>query len=163
VSTNLSGIKKVDEAAQAYIGKGWRPIPVWPNSKKPRDKRWPEAALSANDVPGAFVGEMNVGLALGDVSGGLVDVDLDAPEALAVADTFLMETGLEHGRPSKPRSHRWYVSPAVKTTQFKDTDQMMLVELRSTGGQTVVPPSRHPSGELLAWSKPGDPPGCRER
>ena len=33
----------------------------------------------------------------------------------------------------------------------------MLLELRSTGQQTVAPPSRHPSGERFYWLKAGDP------
>jgi hypothetical protein len=33
----------------------------------------------------------------------------------------------------------------------------MLVELRSTGGQTLIPPSTHPSGEGFAWDENGDP------
>lgn len=46
------------------------------------------------------------------------------------------------------RSHRWYIS--VGATTQKHTDPIsgsMIVELRSTGTQTVVGPSVHPSGE----------------
>ena len=32
----------------------------------------------------------------------------------------------------------------------------MLVELRSTGGQTVIPPSVHPSGEEVQWTDDSD-------
>ena len=32
----------------------------------------------------------------------------------------------------------------------------MLVELRSTGQQTVIPPSIHPSGEEVYWEQRGD-------
>jgi hypothetical protein len=40
--------------------------------------------------------------------------------------------------------------------QFQDTDGTMLIELRSNG-QTVVPPSVHPSGEELTFHKDGFP------
>ncbi len=33
----------------------------------------------------------------------------------------------------------------------------MLVELRSDGCQTLVPPSVHPSGEPIAWAEDGEP------
>ncbi|MGQ9532564.1 MAG: hypothetical protein ACUVTQ_07140 [Desulfotomaculales bacterium] len=33
----------------------------------------------------------------------------------------------------------------------------MIVELRSTGAQTVFPPSRHPSGEEVTWERTGEP------
>lgn len=33
----------------------------------------------------------------------------------------------------------------------------MLVELRSTGAQTIIPPSLHPSGETFAWDADGGP------
>ena len=48
----------------------------------------------------------NVGVVLGRASNGLVDIDIDGTEALALADVFLPQTGMEFGRKSKPRSHR---------------------------------------------------------
>lgn len=33
----------------------------------------------------------------------------------------------------------------------------MLIELRSTGSQTLVPPSVHPSGETVVWANDGEP------
>ena len=49
-----------------------------------------------------------------------------------------------------------------KTQQFKDScapkdEKSMLVELRSTGGQTIVPPSVHPNGERYKWAERGRP------
>ena len=51
----------------------------------------------------------------------------------------------------------------VETTTFADAERAggdeekaMLVELRSTGAQTVFPPSVHPSGEVIGWSADGD-------
>jgi hypothetical protein len=44
--------------------------------------------------------------------------------------------------------------PAKASEKFTDFDSehTCLVELRSTGGQTVVPPSIHPSGEAIVWN-----------
>ena len=101
---------------------------------------------------------------LGGASAGLVDVDLDAAEAVALAPTFLPATGARFGRRSTPASHWIYVaSPLVPTEKFtdvaKDDDDVaaMLVELRSTGTQTVFPGSIHPSGELIEWVGEVDP------
>ncbi len=33
----------------------------------------------------------------------------------------------------------------------------MLIELRSTGCQTIAPPSVHPSGEVVRWELDGEP------
>src|SRR5262249_52179094 len=41
--------------------------------------------------------------------------------------------------------------------RFRDLDGTSLLELRSTGGQTLTPPSIHPSGEVLAWEAEGNP------
>jgi hypothetical protein len=79
---------------------------------------------------------MNVGVLLGDPSGGLVDVDLDCEQALLVAEQFLPPTGAVFGRPGRPNSHHLYVAPAIeKTQQLRDVDGAMILELRSTGGQ----------------------------
>jgi hypothetical protein len=115
-----------------------------------------------------FVGECNIGAILGSASGGLMDVDLDCSEAVAIAPRFLPPTKSVFGRASKPRSHRFYRSsgamPSMKLLDpvRKDT----LVELRanrkSDGGhtpglQTVLPPSIHPSGERIKWAEDGEP------
>ena len=65
-----------------------------------------------------------------------------------------------HGRPGRRASHRWYrvELPAPRTLRLKDpVDGSTLCELRGTGAQTVAPPTRHPSGELLEWEAEGEP------
>jgi len=47
------------------------------------------------------------------------------------------------------------VAPEVETVRYKDVDGRVLVELRSTGCQTVVEPSVHPSGERVVWHRAG--------
>lgn len=155
-----------EKAAGDYLARGWIPIPIPPGKKGPVRKGWERLRPTPGDLPGLFAGAGNLGLLLGEPSGGLVDVDLDSAEARALADTFLPATGLEHGRASAPRSHRWYLcSPApAGTTRYRTppvggaSRGATLVELRSTGGQTVVPPSVHPSGEPVAWGEPAGTP-----
>lgn len=150
---------RVIEAAHEYVRRGWAVVPVKPRSKKPCPKDWTKLRVDDGEISRYFRVGGNIGLLLGESSGGLVDIDLDCPEALKLADSFLPATSLVHGRKSKRASHRWYrVSPAPeRTRKFSDLNGATLVELRSTGGQTVVPPSVHESGEPIVWESNGDP------
>ena len=75
----------------------------------------PEAKLPAH-----FNGTGNIGILLGDPSGGLVDVDLDCPEAHELAEQHLPPTGMKTGRPGSPASHWWYIAPGARTKQRRD-------------------------------------------
>ena len=48
-------------------------------------------------------------------------------------------------------------NPCPAPMQFRDLNGDMLLELRSTGQQTLIPPSIHPSGEPLSWTRAGEP------
>jgi hypothetical protein len=145
------------EAATRFLQRGWSPIPVTAGGKMPLGKGWQKQHLTLVDVSAAFRGNANIGLLLGEPSGGLVDVDIDHPIALSLA-RLLPKTGMIHGRTGNPASHHWYQieGDIPATAQFKDpVSGQMLIELRSTGGQTVVPPSRYTNKEggtsQLTW------------
>jgi hypothetical protein len=92
---------------------------------------------------------------LGEPSNGLVDVDLDWPEA-RIAARYILPATRTSGRESCPDSHRWYYADPLpaKTKRYKlpgDGDDNCVVELRSTGAQTLVAPSRHPDGDRYIW------------
>ena len=152
-------------AAQSYLGRGWAPIPVPDRSKAPTIPGWQHLRLSDADLSGAFGSSRgNVGILLGDPSGGLVDVDLDCPYARRLAPRLLPPTDAVFGRPSTPSSHRLYVvTEPLRTTKYQDPtatsgeSRATLVELRSTGTQTIVPPSVHPSGEGVRWDQEDSP------
>ncbi len=144
--------------AREYLGRGWQPVPIPGGQKAPRIKQWQKLRLTEEELKTRFKDGDNVGLLLGEPSNGLLDVDLDAPEALLVAEMWLPATGMIHGRTSKPCSHWWYISnPAPKPEKFCDIDGTCLVELRSTSQQTLVPPSHHPSGEPIRWAAGNEP------
>jgi len=143
--------------ALEYIRNGWRPIPVPLREKGPRLKNWQRLRAEEADVARLFKNGQNVGLLLGEPSGGLVDVDLDSPEAVTLASSFLPITERIHGRSSSPASHRWYrTKPVALPEKFSDPTGACLVELRSTGQQTLAPPSIHPSGEVVEWESEGE-------
>jgi hypothetical protein len=136
------------ESARTYLARGYAVIPVPARKKIPVLKGWTDLRLSESDLSAHFNGTGNIGVLLGEPSGWLVDVDLDCEEAVALAPKFLPPTGAMSGRPGKPASHWWYVCEGIKTRKHQDpVSNKMIVELRSTGAQTVVGPSIHPSGE----------------
>lgn len=147
----------IQDSAKNYIQQGWRPLPVPYQEKGPRLKGWQNLHLEIDDLQKYFKDEpQNIGVLLGEPSRGLVDIDLDAIEAIKLADEFLPETGLVFGRASKPRSHRLYVTnPIPATRQFATNEGLMLVELRSTGAQTIFPPSVHACGERIEFAEKG--------
>ena len=149
----MTNVFNAREAARQYLAEGWMPVPVPYRKKNPGLENWPNLRLRQDEIDRHFGNSQNVGILLGEPSGGLVDVDLDVSQALIVAPAFLPATGRKHGRPGKPNSHCWYrCQPIPGSRKFLDVDaKTCLLELRSTGGQTVVPPSTHPEGEQYSW------------
>lgn len=152
------------DAAREYCDRGWAPIPVPHGAKAPVLKQWQDLRIHADELPRHFNGKpLNIGILNGGPSSGRVDIDLDAPEALALSDVFLPPTRSIFGRASKPRSHWGYrLDPLLSTEQFRDPDvgdddSAMLVEIRSTGTHTLAPPSEHPLGEVVTWDDDGEP------
>ena len=137
-------------------------VPVKPGTKRPPMSGWQDLRLGADDLPKHFANGAGVGVLNGEPSGGLVDTDKDCAEAVALAPSFLPKTALRHGRPSRPESHSWYsCDPLPDTTKFQDPmrpeAEGMILELRSTGTQTVLPPSPHPDNEYYCWDATGRP------
>lgn len=161
---NLGSNDTTAHAVEAYE-RGYVPVPVRPGTKRPFDPNWTTLTYgSAADVRLLFEQEpSNLGIALGSPSGGLVDVDIDHAKGLTAAQVFLRgTTPATGGRVSRPGSHYWYVVDdglPEGTTRYmhpdRTRDDRVLVELRSTGGQTVVPPSVHPDGERYVWGMEG--------
>lgn len=142
----------VQKTALEYLACGFKPVPLPPRSKGPRLRGWQDLRIEVGQVEHYFNDpDANIGLILGEPSGWLVDVDLDCPEAVQLADQFLPPTPAVTGRPSAPRSHRWYIAEGAKTERHSDPDRGMIVELRSTGLQTVVGPSVHPDADERYW------------
>lgn len=137
-----------------YKAAGWDIFPL--NGKHPRVK-W---SASFN---GPWSEVDNIGVALGKRSNGLVDLDLDWPEAGDVA-RMLVGKGrtLIFGRDGKPSSHFLFSSEVTKTRKFTlpksflgrgvpEEHALTVCELRSTGAYTMFPPSVHPNGETVRF------------
>jgi hypothetical protein len=156
--------------------------------KRPTYKGWPTRSLEPDD----FAADDSIGVLggplskCGRLSHSLVIIDLDCADAVKNADAFLPVTRMVEGRPSKPRSHRYYLvpndtipawaqstadqssaaaraacghpGPALKHFTHAETEKGIL-DLIGTGGQVVCPPSLHESGERREWEGgvPGEP------
>lgn len=164
------------ESAVAIYSAGFTPIPLKAGAKVPALPGWHLTGwASLEEVREAFTGfaasgHTNIGVKLGNSSTGaatastgsvadrsslkLVDIDLDHPTAVRLARMFLPATPVISGRGGEPL-HWWY----VVNDPPRDGDSMRftflgrsLVEVRaSSNWQTVLPPSRHPGGQLYEW------------
>ncbi len=146
--------------ARTYIQKGWNPTPLIPGRKNARLLDWQRTRIDASNVEEHIQPGDPLGLVLGKLSNGLIDVDLDCSEAVHAGQLLLSATELRHGRASRPESHRFYVcEPLPDTDRITRSDPLggMILEVRGTGHQTMVPPSVHPSGEPLVWHQFGEP------
>ncbi len=168
-----NGIMTTPEAARRFLAAGYAPLPLPTRSKRPTLEGWTKLRYDESDIDRAFALDANLGLLVGEPSGGLVDCDLDSPEAIRAAEIMLPKTEMISGRKSAPTSHWWFRvdSPPTKASgKFIDPtapneQDGLLLELRSTGGQTVVPPSiypadlenRHPTAEPCIWHRHGEP------
>jgi hypothetical protein len=139
-----------------YARRGWRVVPIPRGQKRPAMAGWPDFEARPEDVPRLFGQGENVGVILGRSSGDLVDIDLDCPEAVALADRYLPATGAVFGRPANPRSHRLFLAPGATYDSFADPNgSKTLLELRATGRDggahlTLLPPSVT-DGERREW------------
>ena len=134
-------------ATRAYVAAGYRVVPCGWKTKKPSLPNWPALRLDEAGLVQYFSKPTNIGILLGEPSGWLVDVDLDCPEAVEMAGQYLPATPAITGHAGRPGSHWWFRSQNATTTKHHDpATRAMLVEIRSTGAQTVVGPGTHPDG-----------------
>ncbi len=159
-------------AARTYLARGLTPLRLAVRDKKPYGKPDENTVTAENaaelltprgrDLP------FNLGLRLGPEHGGLVDFDLDWPEARRLADLFLF-AGARFGRFSAPGSHRLYTCPGLKGSKKFDIPELKgveglpeehavcVLEVRASG-HTMAPPSVHPCGEPVVWESDRKPP-----
>ena len=146
------------DAAQNYMRRGWYVIPVPFRKKGPVTKEWQKLRLEQEDLSRYFNGvSQNIGVLVGGPS-AIYDGDMDCPEAVALAPYFLPET-CTFGRKSAKRSHWIFHVPkeSHRTITYALKRGEKILELRGTGGQTVFPPSVHPSGEKVEFHDCRDP------
>ena len=183
MSTTEKHNAAVVEAALDAYRRGLTPLPIPRHSKSPTmagwtKLRWPDPTTDTGEgedaVRAAFEeytagGSTNLGVLLGEASGDLIDVDLDHPAAARLKSYLLPYTAAVHGRETSRKSHYWYRAkpgtlPATRRLRIPDKSGRgsgVSVEIRTTGSQTIVPPSIHPAtAETYEWE--GEPWGGDE-
>jgi hypothetical protein len=145
----VDSVNSTLEVARDYLARGWQPIPIEPQGKKPVDengkpwKDWDKHTIDAGNVEKYFaLPDLNIGVRLGQKS-GVVDVDLDCGEARQLAEPFLPTTGAIFGRKSSPKSHWLYRTEVFGdkgALRYGDKDEGTLIELRSGGGDEGAQP-----------------------
>jgi len=152
----------VKQFAKNYIQKGWKPIPVEPGEKACKKSGWKHLRITEETIDQHFGDNSNIGVLLGGVSGDLVDIDLDCPEAIAAGSVLLPRTNAVFGRESARRSHYLYTSiEPMKYQKFNCPGHGTLVEIRTCGDEathfTVFPPSyRADIDETVSWEGSDD-------
>ena len=162
-------------AALNYRAQGLTPIPIEPGSKKAKLKNWQNTAVLETEFNEHWEGSEPCGVALplGGRSKGLIDLDLDWPEARELADAlnFMFGDFIAFGRKSAPGSHRIcfcaeafdlgtckttaFTIPASIAKKLNLTEQehaTNVLEVRGNGGYTIFPPTIHASGERIEWA-----------
>lgn len=158
---------KIDSAQVAinYINNyGLRLIPLKAKSKEPFLDEWGKLRITEEQVHEYFKPGHNVGALWGEPSNWVIDLDLDCDEAVQFAKRELPET-FTYGRVTRPFSHYLFCvryAPSSKHTfqlskaEEKDGLQGTILEVRSTGLQSVLPPSTHPDGDLYCTHRTQD-------
>lgn len=155
---HVAWIGERNRLVRVYADAGFRPIRLGTRQKAPSG---PWANGEADLDPSALSNDpFNVGVRLGEPSGGLCDIDFDMPQAAEIAE-LIWPAGATFGRPSNPKSHRVVLCADADRIVNLDLplalqDQLGLprariLEVRGNGHQTMFPPSIHPSGEQVFW------------
>ena len=78
--------------AEGYFDRGWwaNPMPLGREDSQFSVRQ--SRRLKREELPAHFGGQCNIGVRLGDLSGGLVDIVLHHPIARELADKYLLPT-----------------------------------------------------------------------
>lgn len=140
-------------AARSWLKLGIQPVPLYPGKKKPSGgKGWNSLRATEETLPRFFSQGDNLGGLWGEPSGWIVDVDLDWDEAADFARHYLPET-FTYGRLSRPETHYLYRCRGAVTLSRLTKEDGKIIEIRSTGSQSVLPPSLHPDHERYIIDK----------
>lgn len=156
------------EAARDYVERGLAIIPLGVGKKEPVTK---SGLNDWTDNPGQIdvwwgQGEhagkrgnprYNIGMACGQVSGGIIAIDLDCHSDEANGLDYLRDWEVEHGK--LPETWTQITGSGGKQLFYRAGQDIrnsangeIGVDVRGNGGYVVLPPSLHPCGDCYEWS-----------
>ena len=148
-------------AAREYIERGWAIIPLRPRGKEPAVKRglndWtdnPEQAdvwWGAGKYEGRGNPSYNVGMTCGQVSGGVVVIDIDEGGMDELRDWQTAHGELPETVTSITGSGGRHLFYRVGREVRPSVNEEMHIDIRGDGSYVVLPPSIHPNGDPYEW------------
>lgn len=115
-------------------------------TKKPVDRDWQNRCFTLEELKDWVRQGGNVGWQCGEVSGWICGVDLDWPEARALASRFLPET-LRGAKGQEAPSQYFYRADGLGYAKFTGLDNSEIISVKTSnngaGHQIVVAPSVH--------------------
>ncbi|MGE0623180.1 MAG: DUF3987 domain-containing protein [Pseudomonadales bacterium] len=149
--------------AQYWWARGVYTVRCLELAKKPDGKSWQNLRNKPDTFSRLYGSPGNIGALWGEPSNWIVDLDLDLDECCEVApyiiNHYVSQDTLAWGRSSRPHSHYALrvVGAATKKLQLPEIPNRgeqigTVVELRSTGTQSLVPGSVHPDREQYRFS-----------
>lgn len=157
-NSSNGGARKVFNSARhaaRWLERGIYPVPLEARTKRPKGEKngsakgaenWNKLRVTEETIDRYFKNGDNIGGLWGEPSAWAIDIDLDTSEAQSIARYFLPET-LIYGRHKAPGSHYIYRCTNAETKKYFTKEIGMIVEIRSTGSQSVLPGSTHPTGD----------------
>jgi hypothetical protein len=155
----------VREAALGYAAKGSPIFPIAPSTKAPHGKLAPHGFKSATVNAKAIESWWRVDSSIDAIAtepgaGGYIVLDFDDRHG---GDTSRDAMESEHGELPATRTaitpgggeHRWYTLPDGVKIQSRNGVRQG-VDIKSSGGYVLLPPSRHPSGGEYRWAAGGE-------
>lgn len=149
-------------AAREYIERGWSVIPLRPHEKRPAtihglsdwsdnpeqaDVWWGQGKYEGKGNP-----QFNVGIVCGQVSSGLVVIDIDEG-----GEDVLKDWEGAHGK--LPETVTAITGSGGKHLLYRASREIrasvngeLHIDIRGDGSYIVAPPSIHPNGECYEWS-----------
>ena len=150
---NENGAGVFLHAARRYREQGFALVPA--KGKRPFVAGW-EAEGTPPEEDARYWGNghaYNMGVVLGEASGGLADIERDCDLPVRIDPMFLPDS-LMSGREKRPHTHSFYYCPGIRPRALYDASGKKFFEVRSDGQQTILPPSRHPvDGDKYIWHR----------
>jgi len=152
------------EQIRAYLAAQWKPIRLHGESKKPKDFEWPERWASEEQLITWYEKGGGIGVQVGPSSDHIVAVDLDTPEARALAPLFLQDT-LKAGKEHEDLPSHWiYRSEGASYFKVTDPGGGEVIAFKASGPdndyaghQFAAAPSVHATKGAYVWIPEFDP------